>query len=70
MITHFQYKAIYQHQQLPGWTFSFYYQKQKFSGIYHHNGTIEWTSSHPKLEEEAAIKEQIHELMLFHVYDK
>lgn len=70
MITHFQYKSIYQHEQLPGWTFSFYFQKQKFSGVYHQNGSIEWTSNCPKHEDETLLKEQIHELMLFHVYDK
>lgn len=69
MLTHFQYKSIYQHQQLPGWTFSFYFKKQKFAGIYHQNGNIEWTSIAPNLEDEAKLKEQIHELMLFHVYE-
>lgn len=70
MISHFQYQSIYQHQQLPGWTFSFYYQKQKFTGIYHQNGQIEWTSIEPNPKDEARLKEQIHELMLFHVYEK
>ncbi|HYK75042.1 MAG TPA: YheE family protein [Pseudoneobacillus sp.] len=70
MITHFQYKSIYQHEQLPGWTFSFYFQKQKFSGVYHQNGLIEWTSNCPNTEDETLLKGQIHELMLFHVYDK
>jgi hypothetical protein len=69
MISHFQFKSIYQNQQLPGWTFSFYYQKQKFSGTYHQNGRIEWSESRPIQEDEARLKEQIHELMLFHVYE-
>lgn len=69
MISHFQFKSIYQHQQLPGWTFSFYYQKQKFSGIYHQNGEIEWTGPNPKQDEEEKLKVQIHELMLYHVYE-
>jgi hypothetical protein len=70
MLSHFQFKSIYQHQQLPGWTFSFYFQKQKFAGVYHQNGNIEWTSTAPNSEDEAKLKEQIHELMLFHVYEK
>jgi hypothetical protein len=70
MISHFQFKSIYKHEQLPGWTFSFYFQKQKLTGIYHHNGSIEWTSTVPNQESEASLKEQIHELMLFHVYEK
>lgn len=69
MISHFQFKSMYQNQQLPGWTFSFYFKKHKYSGIYHQNGDIEWTSSQPSLEEESKLKIQIHELMLFHVYD-
>jgi hypothetical protein len=70
MISHFQFKSIYEHQQLPGWTFSFYFQKQKFTGIYHPNGTIEWTSAAPQEENESSLIGQIHELMLFHVYEK
>lgn len=70
MISHFQFKSIYENQQLPGWTFSFYFQKQKFTGVYHPNGSIEWTSVVPQQENEANLKEQIHELMLFHVYEK
>lgn len=70
MISHFQFKSIYQNKQLPGWTFSFYFQRQKFSGIYHQNGDIAWTTAPPKLEENENLKRQIHELMLFHVYDK
>jgi hypothetical protein len=69
MISHFQFQSIYEKQQLPGWSFSFYYQKQKFTGIYHPNGKIEWTSAVPQ-ENESSLKGQIHELMLFHVYEK
>jgi hypothetical protein len=69
MITHFQYKPIYQHQQLPGWTFSFYFQKQKITGIYLPNGVIEWTTNLQSSVDEALLKKQIHELMLFHVYE-
>jgi hypothetical protein len=70
MISHFQFQSIYENQQLPGWSFSFYFQKQKFTGIYHPNGTIEWTSAVPQKENESSLKGQIHELMLFHVYEK
>lgn len=55
---------------MPGWHFSFYFQKLKYAGIYHQNGEIEWTSSMPSEEIAEALKTQIHELMLFHVYDK
>ncbi|MDQ0153723.1 YheE family protein [Robertmurraya andreesenii] len=69
MITHFQYKPLYENKEMPGWRFSFYYKKQKITGIYHPDGQIEWTSESKPTDEETLIK-QIHEIMLFHVYDK
>lgn len=69
MITHFQYKPLYENKDMPGWRFSFYYQKQKLSGVYHPDGKIEWaTNVDPSVEED--LKRQIHEIMLFHEYDK
>lgn len=70
MITHFQYKPLFENKDMPGWHVSFYYKKLHYTGIYHSNGSIEWTSSTPPADSESAIKAQIHELMLFHVYDK
>lgn len=70
MITHFQYKPLFENRDMPGWHISFYHQKQKFTAIYHQNGSIEWTSIQPAEDIEENIKAQIHELMLFHVYDK
>lgn len=68
MITHFQYKPLYDNQNLPGWNISFFYQRQKFSGIYHPDGKIQWKGNIPEKDEDK-IKSQIHELMLFHVYE-
>ncbi|MBS4171874.1 YheE family protein [Bacillus sp. FJAT-49736] len=70
MIQHFQYKSLYSNENLPGWSFSFYYQKQMIAGIYHPNGQIEWKTDEIHLEKETELKKQIHEIMLFHVYDK
>ena len=70
MITHFQFKPLFENKDMPGWHFSIYFKKQKFTGIYHPNGDIEWTSSQPPHESVDDMKAQIHELMLFHVYDK
>ncbi|PLR81187.1 hypothetical protein CVD25_01730 [Bacillus canaveralius] len=70
MLTHFQYKPLYANNQLPGWTFSFYLQKKKYEGIYHQSGKIEWTSIEPNQEIIADVQSQIHELMLYHVYEK
>lgn len=55
---------------IPGWHISFYYKKQKYNGIYHQDGKIEWTDHQPTAEDLQKLEKQIHELMLFHVYDK
>lgn len=70
VITHFQFKTLFENKEMPGWHFSFYYKKQKFTGIYHQNGDIQWTSEQPLDTDLDQVKEQVHELMLFHVYDK
>ncbi|KKB35628.1 YheE family protein [Bacillus thermotolerans] len=67
MLLHFQYKPLYKEQKLPGWSFSFYYHKQRLTGNYFSDGTIEWLSDIPQEREQ--LEQQIHELMLFHVYD-
>ena len=71
MIQHFHYKPMFDNKQLPGWNFSFTYEGQRISGTYHKTGTIEWTSdaSFTNLEAEDKVKKQLHELMLYHVYD-
>jgi hypothetical protein len=70
LITHFHYKPLFENKEMPGWHISFYYQKHKYAGIYHQNGSIEWTGIQPPNDMEESLKSQIHELMLFHVYDK
>ncbi|PKR86659.1 YheE family protein [Heyndrickxia camelliae] len=70
MIQHFQYKSLYSNDNLPGWSFSFYYQKQIITGVYHPDGKIEWKTERFNPENEDEIKKQIHEIMLYHVYDK
>ncbi len=69
MIQHFQYQSLYKNNKLPGWSFSFYFEKCKFEGIYHRDGKIEWTTELPPAADLQLIEKQIHELMLFHVYD-
>lgn len=69
MISHFQFQALYQNSQLPGWKFSFYFNRQHFTGIYHQTGKIEWTSVQPEEQDEEKLITQIHELMLYHVYE-
>lgn len=70
MLTHFQYKPLFINEKLPGWQFTFYFKKQKFSGYYHQTGEIEWSGSViPDVQDNELLKKQLHELMLFHVYE-
>lgn len=67
MISHFQFTE--RSKGLAGWNFSFFYKGKRLSGIYHRNGSIEWHGDGPSTDHEK-LQSQIHELMLFHVYDK
>ncbi len=70
MLTHFQYKSLYENTELPGWHISFYYLKQRYTGIYQQNGGIEWNETKPPEADRQKLEKQIHELMLYHVYEK
>ena len=69
MLSHFQWKPLFENKQLPGWRFSFFFKGTAYSGIYHKDGNIEWTPQVPPTDFEQQLKTQIHELMLFHVYE-
>lgn len=69
MLLHFQFKPLFENKNIPGWTFSFYHKKQRYTGIYHQTGKIEWTTNTPEHEDMELLTSQIHELMLFHVYE-
>ncbi|MDF0726881.1 YheE family protein [Cytobacillus sp. S13-E01] len=69
MLSHFQWKPLFENKQLPGWRFSFFFKGTAYFGIYHKDGHIEWTSQVPPTESEQQLNTQIHELMLFHVYE-
>ncbi|MBM7647628.1 hypothetical protein JOC78_000549 [Bacillus ectoiniformans] len=69
MLLHFQYKPLYESKKIPGWTFSFFYKNTAYHGTYHGNGTIEWGQTPPSEQERQLLEKQIHELMVFHVYD-
>jgi hypothetical protein len=69
LLTHFQFKPLFENKNIPGWNFSFYYKKQRFAGIYHQTGKIEWNSNTPELDDIETLTSQIHELMLYHVYE-
>lgn len=67
MLQHFTYKPMYENTNLPGWTISFFYKNERFSGDYMPDGNIVWTSTTPPDEEK--VVNMIHELMTFHVYE-
>ncbi|MBS4210713.1 DUF5342 family protein [Bacillus sp. FJAT-50079] len=70
MLTHFQIQSLYEDQRLPGWLFSFYFQQAKHQGIYLPNGTIKWSTKQIEPEQIGQIEKQIHDLMIFHIYDR
>ncbi|MCA1030852.1 YheE family protein [Bacillus timonensis] len=69
MLSHFQWKPLYENKQLPGWRISFYYKGVNYQGIYHKDGVIEWVNQLPPNEDMKEISSQVHELMLYHVYE-
>lgn len=70
MLQHFQIQSLYEDKRLPGWTFSFYFHQQKIAGIYYSDGKIEWTSKAPDEPDNSALQKQVHDLMIFHIYDQ
>ena len=69
MLMHFQVQSLFLDKRVPGWTFSFYYKQNRYQGVYHRNGEIEWKSFKPEKNALDALTKQIHDLMLYHVYD-
>ena len=67
LLQHFSFKPLYENNQLPGWSITFFHKQQRYAGEYEPDGTIKWVGSTPPDEE--IVKKMIHELMLFHVYD-
>jgi hypothetical protein len=69
MLMHFQFKPLFENKNIPGWNISFYYKQKRYIGIYHQSGKIEWTANTPEQEDIEKLTSQIHELMLYHVYE-
>ncbi|MFC7391658.1 DUF5342 family protein [Scopulibacillus cellulosilyticus] len=69
MITHFTYKPFLTKSRKTDFQFSFFFNGMPYQGIYHYNGKIEWTTNEPEKAFLKDITSQIHELMLYHVYD-
>lgn len=67
MIQHFSFKPLFENTQLPGWTISFFYKRERYAAEYLKDGSIQWIGPTPQDEDD--VKNLIHELMLFHIYD-
>lgn len=70
MFTHFTFKQVFSKSRRREWQFSFFFRGQYYKGIYHYNGTIDWSDPQPDEDARSRIESQVHEMMLFHVYDK
>lgn len=69
MLSHFQYKQIGPKVRKPKWEISFFYRGTYYRSLYLHNGAFEWFEPSPPEEDKTLLQSQIHELMLFHVYE-
>ncbi|OCA90126.1 hypothetical protein F7984_04025 [Pradoshia sp. D12] len=69
MINHFEWKSLYETEKIPGWKFSFYFEKKRYKGVYHKDGSITWIETQPSDYAKAELESRVHELMLYHVYD-
>ncbi|MGA9288356.1 MAG: DUF5342 family protein [Anaerobacillus sp.] len=70
MISHFQYKSVGSAVRKPKWEISFFYQGAYYRALYLHTGKFEWFDPSPSETDKEKLQSQIHELMLFHVYEK
>lgn len=70
MLQHFTFQPILTKKRRHNYRFSFFHQGMHYRGLYHYNGKIEWNEPEPSAGEQSALESQIHELMLFHVFDK
>lgn len=70
MFQHFTFKPLLtKKRRRKNYQFSFFYQGTYYRGLYHYNGEIEWYDPVPAEEDRETFESQVHELMLFHVYD-
>jgi hypothetical protein len=67
MVSHFQWKPLF--KQLPGWKIRFYSKGVFYEAIYNKDGSLEWNGTKPPEQDYPVLEKEIHELMLFHVYD-
>lgn len=69
MISHFQWKEIKNNWINREWAISFYYKGEHVKGSYFKDGSIDLPLDSFPREEQDKITSQIHDLMLYHVYE-
>ncbi|WP_017728707.1 YheE family protein [Halalkalibacterium ligniniphilum] len=69
MISHFQWKERRNNLVRREWTFSFFHAGTYYTGIYFKDGSITWNQPDPATEQQPLFESQIHDLMLYHVYE-
>ena len=70
MLSHFQWKELRNNLVRREWSFSFYFKGTYLTGVYHKDGTIDWGHVEISDEKKNILEPQIHDLMLFHVYEQ
>lgn len=71
MFSHFQFKEIATKRRYrKAYEFSFFYQGDHYRGFYNPNGKIDWYEPTPPEDIVDKLQTQVHELMLFHVYEQ
>jgi len=69
MLTHFTYKPFLSPEsRRREYQLSFFFKGVNYTAIYHYNGSIDWQVE-PEESDKRSLISQIHELMLFHVYE-
>lgn len=70
MFQHFTYKPILSKERRTNYRISFFFRGTQHRALYHYNGEIEWFDPAPSEKDRGNLESQVHELMLFHVYDR
>lgn len=70
MLSHFQWKELRNNLVRREWSFSFYFEGTYFTGVYHKDGSIDWGDLSLSDERKKRLEPQIHDLMLYHVYEQ
>ncbi|MFD2625553.1 DUF5342 family protein [Salibacterium salarium] len=69
LFTHFQWQERKNNLINKEWSFSFLLQGAYYQGIYYKDGTIIWSGKQPPEEHLSSIETQVHDLILFHVFE-